>query len=133
MQEEVKQNRPYKIMVGDTIRVFRREVDYNGKTLVFYSTPIKKKEYDGTFNYYYKNIKFRKGVDLQNKCTIKINNMFEDVSKNTKDNYNPIWSLFISDYELVEESSSDTIIQYNKQIQDDFGENIEITSEDLPF
>lgn len=133
MQEEVKQNRPYKIMVGDIITIYRRDFDYNGKTIVNYSTPIKKIEYDKTVNFYYKNIKFKSGTMLDNKTSIKINNMFEDVTKNKKDPYNPVWSLFILDYEIVEKSSNENISEFNKKIKEDFGETVELSPEDLPF
>ena len=93
MQEEVKKH-AYKVEIGDEIIVYKTESNNN----VFYNTMVQKKNYDGTKTKFYKNLKFRKGVDLLSGSKIRIIDMFEDVRENPKDKYSPIWSLFILDF-----------------------------------
>ena len=126
MEEEKK--RSYKIELGDTIIVHRR--DYNGFT--FYSTNIKKKHADGTEMYLTKKLSFPKGTDIADGTKIKIKTMFEDgyIPKNS---YDTVWVLFIIEWEVVENDNA--FQDYNKSKQD-FGLddlNIDVSDEDLPF
>lgn len=111
MQENNMPPRPYKIMLGDSIIVYRTEYNNN----VYYKTMITKKKQDNTKERFYKEIRFRKGVNLPNKSMIKIKNMFEDVRNNPKDAYNPIFSLVILDFDIVENpfDKSEAITSYN--------------------
>lgn len=93
MQEEVKKH-AYKVEIGDEIIVWKNEVNNN----TFYNVQVQKKNYDGTKEKFYKNLKFRKGVDLLSGSKIRIIDMFEDVRTNPNDKFNPIWSLFILDF-----------------------------------
>ena len=61
--------------------------------------------------------------------------MFENLRPNKNDSYNPITSLFITDYEIVERQE-----QIQKQALENFRENLnefeneyDISDEDLPF
>ena len=126
---EEKKKHPYKIMIGDKVRIFRK--DYNGTT--FYNVAITQKNYDGTKNTYYRPITFKKGVEVMNETDIIIKDMFENLRHNKKDAYNPITALIITDFDIVERQE-----QIEKQALADFRENLEeneygIDSSDLPF
>ena len=121
---EEKKKHPYKIMIGDKVRIFRK--DYNGTT--FYNVAITQRNYDGTKNTYYRPITFKKGVEVMNETDIIIKDMFENLRRNKKDEYNPITALIITERQE----------QIEKQALADFRENLEeneygITDEDLPF
>ena len=132
MEEENQSKHPYKIMIGDKTRVFRK--DYAGRT--YYNAQIQQKNYDGTINKYYRPLNFKKGFnDLANETDIIIKDMFENLRPNKNDSYNPITALFITDYEIVERQE-----QIQKQALEDFRENLnefeneyDIKDEDLPF
>lgn len=111
-----KHERHYKVEVGDTIIVYKSEILNN----VYYKTMITKKNQDGTKTRFYKDLKFRSGVNLENKTAIKINSMFEDVRPNPKDKYNPIYFLVILDFEIVENpfDKNDAIKTYNNEVND---------------
>lgn len=110
----MQEKRPYKIMLGDNIIVYRNDVNGN----VYYKTMVSKTNRDGTKARFYKDLKFKSGVNLQNKTMIKINNMFEDIRENPKDKYNPIFYLVILDFEIVENpfDKNNAINTYNNEI-----------------
>ena len=130
MEEEKKVNKhPYKVMIGDKIRVFRK--DYNGRT--FYNVAITQNNYDNTKSTYYRPLTFKKGVEVANETDIIIKDMFENLRHNKKDDYNPITALMITDFEIVERQE-----QIEKQALADFRENLEeneygIDDSQLPF
>jgi len=126
---EEKKKHPYKVMIGDKIRVFRK--DYNGKT--FYNVAITQRNYDGTKSTYYRPITFKKGVEVMNETDIVIKDMFENLRHNKKDEYNPITALIITDFEVIERQE---LIE--KKALADFRENLDeneydITEDMLPF
>jgi hypothetical protein len=136
MEEEIKPKHPYKIEIGDEIMVFRNE--YSG--YVYYKAMIQKKNYDNTKDIFYKPLYFRKGVNLEDRTIIKIKDMFEDVRKNPKDKYTPIWSLFILDFDIMPnqvKDKSSAIEEYNNQVNsvdiDDVFADVAISDDDLPF
>lgn len=94
MEEEVK--RPYKIMLGDTITVNRKDV----REYTFYSTSVRQKLQDGTEIHLEKKLSFPKDTDIPDGTQIKIIDMFENGYK-PKNSYDVQWSLFIADYEIV--------------------------------
>ena len=110
----MQEKRPYKIMIGDNIIVYRNDVNGNA----YYKAMLTKTKQDGTKARFYKDLRFRNGVNLQNKTMIKINNMFEDVRENPKDKFNPIFSLVILDFEVVENpfDKNTAINTYNSEI-----------------
>lgn len=123
----------YKIEAGREYKVFR--TDFNNYT--FYKIGVTGKNYDGTKKQAYKSVSFRKGVDLKNGSTIKIIKGFEDFRENPKDQYNAIWSVFILDYEMVEEGEAPS--PYEQFAQDkqttpyDFENSVELDDNSLPF
>lgn len=131
--------RPYKIMPGDNIIVYRRESNGNA----YYKAMITKTTQDGTKERFYKELRFRKGVDLPNKTMIKIKTMFEDVRNNPKDTYTPIWCLVILDFEIVDNpyekyDKKDIINNYNNATNvneevDNFLQEIEDENIEMPW
>lgn len=126
--EEEKQSRIYhKIEPDRKYRVWKKtynDVDY-------YKIKIQQKNYDGTADTFYQEIRFKKGVSVPNETDIKIKEAFENLRKNPKDEYNPIFYLVITDFEILESQEQKT-----KNALDEFNdimEEIEITDEDLPF
>lgn len=109
MDNEEKQRRVYKIEEGDIITVYRQDFNNN----IYYKAMISKKNQDGTKERFYKELHFKKDVLLEDKTVIRIISMFEDVRKNPKDSYNPIYNLFIKDFEITERQDTvDAINEY---------------------
>ncbi len=94
MEEEAK--RPYKIMLGDTITVNRKDV----REYTFYSTSVRQKLQDGTEIHLEKKLSFPKDTDIPDGTQIKIIDMFENGYK-PRNSYDVQWSLFIAEYEIV--------------------------------
>lgn len=129
IEEEQEVEKPkkktYKVNLGDTIVVRRTDVETEGKIFSFYYTTVAKKEY-GSTKYYKKILKFKKGISLKDKTTIKINDMFEDAMMNKKDRYNAIWCLVILDFEIIMENdnnSQQAILDYQQNISENKEEN----------
>lgn len=114
----------YKIMAGYKYRIFRK--DYNGFT--FYNIQIKQKNKDDTVSIYYKQVYFKKDIELPNETDIIINKAVENLRENPKDKYNPISTLFIYDF---------TPIESEKQMQDlayeTYRDTIKDNNLELPF
>lgn len=99
MQEEQGNKIGYKIEADRNYIVYRNEAG----GYVFYKIQVQKKNYDGTKTKVYKNVAFKRGIDIPNATMIKIKKGFEDFRLNPNDKYNPIWSVFILDFEIVEQ------------------------------
>lgn len=126
-------NRSYRTEVGDTVRIYRSE--YNGR--MFYKIMQPQKDGEGNTVKFYKEISFKKGVEVQDKTDIKILKMMENLRKNPKDPYHPISSLLILEFEIQENRE-----QQKSNAQNDFqidlatrdtNKEYEIKDEDLPF
>lgn len=117
--------RPYKINIGDIIKIHRQDFNSGGKQFVFYSTVVKKTEKDGTTGYYSKELSMPSGTDLKDGVKIKIMNMFEDVRKNKKDRYQPVWQLHILDYKVIDENIS------NSELLSNYANDLEENSSDI--
>lgn len=119
--------RHYKVEVGDYVIIHKKTFgEYN-----FYSINLGKKKPDGQYEYYPKSVMFKKGTDLEDGTRIRILDFFEDVRKNKRDLYNPIWSLFILDYEIIQTPSEGTAFEDFQNSLD--SEEINIDSDALPF
>jgi len=104
--EEEKQLKPYKIMPGDEVVVYRDDIVSNNTSYTFYHCKIKQKQKDNSDKWYKKELGFKNGVDIPNGTRIKILKMSEKVRENPKDRYNAIWGVFIYDYEVVMEADA---------------------------
>jgi hypothetical protein len=124
MEEEQKPKKYYKVEAGDTVTVHRREAG----GYVYYSLCFKKKNQNGEDTYIYKKIRFKGGADIPDKTKIRIYDFFEDGYK-PENSYDTIWSLVITDYEIV----NDAIKEYQEKKNEVEENNIEISDEMLPF
>lgn len=103
--------------------IFRNE--YNGK--VSYSLGLSKKKQDGSYEKGYINVSFKKGVELQNQTKIKIKSAWLDFYKKDKAT---IPTIFINDFDIVETIPTQKL---TTKTESDFGQQIEITDDDLPW
>lgn len=133
--EENKPKRHYKIEPGDNLVVYRQDI--NG--ISYYKAMVTKTNQDGTKSRFYKEIRFKKGVAVANKTMIKVNDFFEDVRQNPRDKYNPIFSLVILDFEIVENpfDKSSAISNYNNnqnnEIDDSYFADVANEEIETPF
>lgn len=136
MEEETEEYKIYrKIEPNRKVRVFKST--YGDKT--FYKIQIKQKNYDETEDVWYQNVVFKKGVTLDDPdgkgVDIKILKAFENCRKNPKDEYNPIFYLMITDFELMEREEQKKAAALER-FNDNLAENeqeVEIPEDSLPF
>ena len=133
--EENKPKRHYKVEPGDNLVVYRQDI--NG--ISYYKTMVTKTNQDGTKSRFYKEIRFKKGVEITNKTMIKVNDFFEDIRQNPRDKYNPIFSLVILDFEVLENPFDKTtaISNYNNnqnnEIDDSYFADVANEEIETPF
>ena len=135
MEEEKEEYRIYrKIEPNRKVRVFKS--NYQGRD--YYKIQIKQKNYDGTEDIWYQNVTFKKGITLDdpdnNGVDIKIKKAYENCRKNPKDNYNPIFYLMITEFEVLEREEQKKAAALEK-FQDNLTENEkeELANAELPF
>lgn len=122
MEEEKK---PYKINIGETYKVKRKDIVKEDQQYTFYTIAVKKKDKDGAFVNGAKNIRFIDRADIQDGQMIKILDMYEDFYK--KD-YTTVFTLVITEYELVEPEEEektiylDALNEYEKELGGALGE-----------
>lgn len=112
-----------KIEAGKKYRVFRNDVGENA----YYRISISQTKVDGSKERFYEKVTFKKGVVLDNQTDIIIKKAYENVMANTKDEYNPIFYLFITDFDIVERQE-----QIEQQALREFNNKMD-ESDDLPF
>lgn len=133
--EENKPKRHYKIEPGDNLVVYRQDI--NG--ISYYKAMVTKTNQDGTKSRFYKEIRFKKGVAVANKTMIKVNDFFEDVRQNPRDKYNPIFSLVILDFNIMENpfDKNTAISNYNNnqnnEIDDSYFADVANEAIETPF
>lgn len=140
-EEKEVSRKPYKIQIGDIIKIHREKKTKNGRSYMFYKTYVEKNNYDGTTILGEKIIRFKTGVEVKNNALILVKDMFEDFWKDPREKFKPtIWSIFILDFELVEKGTDDTpqdernLNEYNKKISEINMDDIEeFMNDDLPF
>ena len=119
----IDEKKPYKINIGETYKINRRDITKGDKQYTFFSIPVKKKNKDGNTVEGSKNIRILNGDDLQDGQSIKILDMFEDFYK--KD-YTTIFTLVITEYELVETKEeniyNEALNEYEKELGGALGE-----------
>ena len=114
--EEKQEKKVYKINVGDTIVVERQDVDWKGKKLIFYKTPI----YMGTEEkkqVYKKYLMFKKGTQIEDGSKIRIKEMFEVCRHKTNDKFTDEFGLFINDYDIVSGNVVKAVEEYKEDIE----------------
>ena len=108
---------------------------------VFYSAGLVRKDKEGNYINGYITCQFRNGVELDNKAKIYIKNAwltfylrkeeFDGVAKNVTVPY-----IFISEFETIEETIEAAKVEVEENAEDpfkDFGEELTLTDDDLPF
>lgn len=123
LNKYIKKEQRMEILSNKEEMIFRR--DYNGKPS--YSLGLSKKKQDGSYEKGYINVNFKKGVELQNQTKIKIKSAWLDFYKKEKAT---IPTIFINDFEIVEQIP---VEQLTTKTESDFGQQIQIQPEDLPF
>lgn len=101
--------------------IFKNE--YEGKTT--YKIGLYKKNKEGNLENGYMQVRFKQGVDLNNQTKILIKSAWLSFAKYENKTYPYI---FINDYTIVDKGTPD-----HKNPYKEFGEQIKITEEDLPF
>ena len=114
----------YKIMGGKKFRVFKNT--YNDKD--FYKIQVSQKKYDGTVDKFYKPVMFKKGVELENESDIIIEEGYENLRKNPKDEYNPISTIMITKFTLCERQE-----QIEADAYADYQQTLSENEVELPF
>lgn len=105
------------------VMVFERE----GK----YTIGISRKKKDGSYENAYIKIEFNKGVELQNKTLIKINNAWLDFYNwEYQDRKGTTWVIRCNDFEIV---NNNLYTELKTKTESDWGENISISESELPF
>lgn len=119
MQEENKEYIMRKVNVNYNYKVEART--YNGKT--YYKLNVPQKQQDGQVIWFKIPVTMPAGTELNDGCKIKIKQAIENLYYASADvkKYNPIYGLYIKEFEVVEE----IVQQYAEQLMD--------SDDDLPF
>lgn len=114
--------------------VFKTENQYG----VFYKVGLSKKDRNGNYINGYLNVRFKKGVSLENKTKICIKNGFIDFYLDKNNNTVPF--VMVLEFEKVEEQLNNNQTKVNESKQEEdvfkmFGESInaEDYTGELPF
>lgn len=115
-----EERQPYKINIGETYKIRRKDIDKGDKHYTFFTIPVTKKDKSGNNISGEKNVNLINGQDIQNGQKIKILDMFEDFYK--KD-YTTIFTLVITEYELIDSEEednesiyADALSEYEKEL-----------------
>lgn len=127
---EEKQDKIYhKVEAGRKVRIFKNT--YNDQN--YYRIQVKQKNYDNTEDIFYVPVQFKKGIELDNQTDIIIKCAYENMRKNKKDEFNPIYYLVITEFEKVENEEQAQAQAY-KDFQNNLYENEqEIDESQIPF
>lgn len=118
--------------------IFRNE--YNGR--ISYQTSLSKKDKDGNYVNGYMPIQFKNGVEFNNQQKIYIKDAwlsFYNIERenNGKKNVTTHPYIFVNEFETVEETINNSKVDFENTIEEDpfvdFGSQIEINDDDLPF
>ncbi len=108
------------------IMIFAKNREYNGNTFRVYSTGISSKSQDGTYNNAYIPVKFRRGIEIEDRQLI---NILSSWLMPIKIGENFVVGLFINDFNLVESKSSNN---NTNNATSNMSEN-NYNMDDLPF
>ena len=85
------------------IMIFAKNREYNGSTFRVYSTGISSKSQDGTYNNAYIPVKFRRGIEIEDRQLI---NLLSAWLMPIKIGENFTVGIFVNDFNLVDKNSS---------------------------
>lgn len=108
------------------IMIFAKNREYNGNTFRVYSTGISSKSQDGTYNNAYMPVKFRKGIEIEDRQLI---NILSAWLMPIKIGENFVIGLFINDFNLVESKNNNIDNNTNNTTNNSYNYNMD----DLPF
>lgn len=117
------------IVEKNKVTVFRFDGQYGAS----YSIGLSKKTQDGKQEYGYMPVRFKKDVELENKAQIYIKSAW--LSFNVKDK-RTFPFIFINEFTTINETKEKIKKEEkidNMEIYEDFGKEIELNQEDLPF
>lgn len=100
----------------------------------YYKILVYQKMYDGTKKSYYKEVKFKRGIELENTTTIIIKKAFENLRDNPKDSIHPISYLMITEFEIAsekEKSVAEAYEDFRKNLDENNGIKSDTTNETL--
>ena len=110
-------------------KVFRHERD--GR--VWYTVAITQTNQDGSKEFAYKPIKFKRGVDLADKTEIEIRNAWEKFYKNRNDEV--VFYIFVNDFTQGDRAYSErhSYSAAANRIEEEPPESFEAIDEEVPF
>lgn len=111
------EDKHYKVKCGNEYYVRKKTIE-SGDLVISNYYIVCKKRIDGRDVSFPKKVRFRSGVELKDNTKIVIKDFFEDVMENKKDKFNPIWHIFIKDFEIIEEPDdmNGAIIDYQDKL-----------------
>ena len=111
----IEERKPYKINIGETYKIKRKDISKGDKQYTFFSIAVKKKNKNGDTIEGNKNVRLVDSENIQDGQSIKILDMFEDFYK--KD-YTTIFTLVITKYELVTTNEEESLSSYNEALDE---------------
>ncbi len=87
------------------IMIFAKNREYNGNTFRVYSTGISSKSQDGSYNNAYMPVRFRKGIEIEDRQLINILSAWLMPIKIAE---NFVIGLFVNDFNLIESKNNST-------------------------
>lgn len=113
-----------KVITDDKgVKIFRKDgTSSSGNPYTTYSMGVSQKNADGSWKSGYMPVRFKKGVEVNHKATIKIKNSFPTINEY---NGNKTFPIMITDFEVIDEGEVK-----NSQGFMDIPNGV---SEDLPF
>lgn len=122
----------HKIEAGRKVRIFKNT--YNDQN--YYRIQVKQKHYDNQEDIFYVPVQFKRGVELDNQTDIIIHTAYENMRKNPKDDYNQIYYLVITNFEIVQNEEQAQAQAY-KDFQDNLyaneNEEQDVDPSEIPF
>lgn len=118
MQEE---NQEYIVRKVNINYNYKLEVRQNSNGKLFYKLNVPQKQADGQVIWFKIPVTFSAGTELRDGCKIKIKQAIENLYYTASDvkHYNPIYGLYIKQFEVVEEIIQDYAQQLNSMSDDD--------------
>ena len=107
------------------IMIFAKNREYNGNTFRVYSTGISSKSLDGTYNNAYIPVKFRKGIEIEDRQLI---NILSAWLMPIKIGENFTVGIFVNDFNLIEKNSPKNSTNTNNVVSNSYN-----SMDDLPF
>lgn len=118
------------------IKVYRKDRETkSGGTFATYSLAISSKDASGNWINGYMDAKFKKGVEVNNKAKIKINNAFFTVDEYNGKTYPKI---FVLDFDVIEQGevsniNGDAFVNLDSNDLPDFMKIDDAVGEEVPF